>query len=162
MVILIKFRLIRTRDANGFSLGDRALRALLDVPFIPPTWKTAIQYGLYRKRAILDIIRATPGQLFTATISYFEGFTESAIATSIDDVPKMPEIGRAVVRRLGVAAISQVRVVHPTAAILGFTSRFPKTVIFEFGLSSDRKSFTKFERTLTAELRAAGVAYTFY
>jgi hypothetical protein len=57
--------------------------------------------------------------------------------------------------------ISQVRVVHPTEALLGFTSHLPKTVIFEFGLATGKK-FARFERTLTAELRAAGVAYRFH
>jgi FAD/FMN-containing dehydrogenase len=150
------------RNQEGYSAGDQALRTLLDVAPVPPSWVTAFQYRTYRKRAILDNIRATPGQLFTATISYFEGFTESAIAISIDDVPIMLEIGSAAVRSIGVAAISQVRVVHPTEALLGFTRHAPKTVIFEFGLSSDRKSFARFERTLTAALRAAGVAYTFH
>lgn len=149
------------RDPDGFAAGDRALRILLDLPIVRAKWKASIQYGLYRKRAILGGIRATPGQLFTATISYFEGFTESAIAVSINDVPKMLEIASKVVQSLKIPAISQVRVVHPTEALLGFTSHSPKTVIFEFGLATGKK-FARFERSLTAELKAAGVNYTFH
>jgi hypothetical protein len=150
------------RERSGYALGDRSLRMLLDVPLVPAKWKTALQYRLYRKRAILGDVRATPGQLFTATISYFEGFTESALAVSIDDVPKMLDVAGRVIPDMGVAAMSQVRIVHPTEATLGFTSHSPKSVVFEFGLSSNRKSFAHFESTMTAALDGAGVRYTFH
>ena len=150
------------RNPQGFSLGDRASRMLLDMPVVRAEWKTSLQYALYRKRAILGGIRATPGQLFTATVSYFEGFTESALAVSIDDAPKMLEISTALVQRLRVPAISQVRIVHPTEALLGFTNHAPKTVIFEFGLAHDRKLCAHFESALAADLRSAGVGYTFH
>jgi FAD/FMN-containing dehydrogenase len=150
------------RDTEGYSLGDRASRVLLEVPLVKARWKAAIQYKLYRERAILGSIRATPGQLFTATISYFEGFTESALAVSIDDVPQMLEVCSAVIRRLNVSAISQVRVVHPTEALLGFTNHSPKSVVFEFGLAHDKKASARFERVLSEALRSAGVGYTFH
>jgi FAD/FMN-containing dehydrogenase len=149
------------RNQAGYSLGDRSLRMALDIPLVPAKWKTSIQYSLYRKRAILGDLRATPGQVFTATISYFEGFTESALAISIDDVPKMFEIATRVVKRLGIAAISQVRVVHPTEALLGFTHLGPKSVVFEFGLGTGR-GFPRFEKALTDALKAENVRYAFH
>src|SRR5690606_8554356 len=55
----------------------------------------------------------------------------------------------------------QVRLVHPSRALLGFTCHAPKTAVFEFGLGLNDR-FPLFERTLTRALRAAGVPYTFH
>jgi FAD/FMN-containing dehydrogenase len=149
------------RNDRGFAPGDRASRKLFRLPLISPRQKTAIQFKQYRERCILGDVRATPGQLFTATISYFEGFTESAFGVSITDAARTMEICTAVVRGMKLPAMAQVRVVHPTRALLGFTHLGPKTVVFEFGLAKDSR-YRPFEDKLTAELEAAGVPYTFH
>jgi FAD/FMN-containing dehydrogenase len=149
------------RSDRGFAPGDRASRKLFRLPLLTPGRKTAIQFRQYRERCILGDVRATPGQLFTATISYFEGFTESALGVSIADAARMMEISTAVIRDMKLPSMSQVRVVHPTRALLGFTHLGPKTVVFEYGLTKDAK-YRAFEDTLTRELDAAGVRYTFH
>lgn len=160
------------RDAAGYApgdktaplivaTGDKATPMFLLLRFLPPRYKTAIQFDLYRKRCILGNVRSTPGQLFTATLTYFEGYAESAIGVSIKDAAKMMEISTDVIRRMRLPAMSQVRIVHPTRAVLGFTSLHPKTVVFEFGLANDSR-FKCFEDKLTAALTAEGIAYAFH
>jgi hypothetical protein len=149
------------RDKNGFSLGTDTAKILLQTPLLSSKQKTALQFKLYRERAILDGVRGTPGQVFTATIFYLEGYTESALGVSIDDAPKMLDVSCDVVRRLDQPAIAQVRLVHPSQALLGFTYRGPKTAVFEFGLVNDER-FPQFERALTDALKAANVPYTFH
>lgn len=149
------------RSDKGFALGDRAAATFAALPGLAPEHKTAIQFKQYRERCILGDIRGTPGQLFTATISYFEGFTESAFGVSINDAARTMEIATQVVRQMHLPAMAQVRIVHPSRALLGFTCLEPKTVIFEFGLVNNAK-YAMFEDTLTAELAAAGIGYTFH
>jgi hypothetical protein len=149
------------RDKNGFSLGTDTAKILLQTPLLSSAQKTALQFKLYRERAILDGVRGTPGQVFTATIFYLEGYTESALGVSIDDAPAMLDICCDVVRRLNQPAISQVRLVHPSNALLGFTGHTPKTAVFEFGLVNN-DGFPRFERELTGALKAANVRYTFH
>jgi FAD/FMN-containing dehydrogenase len=149
------------RDKNGFALGTDLPKILLQSPLLSSSQKTALQFKLYRERAILDGVRGTPGQVFTATIFYFEGYTESALGVSIDDAPTMLDVSCEVIRRLDQPAISQVRLVHPSQALLGFTYRGPKTAVFEFGLVNDKR-FPQFERALTDALKAANVPYTFH
>lgn len=149
------------RSDKGFALGDKAATVFFGLPVMTPSQKTAFQFDQYRKRCLLGNIRGTPGQLFTATITYFEGYTESAIGVSINDAAKMIEISTEVIRQMQLPAMSQVRVVHPSQALLGFTCLEPKTAIFEFGLANDG-TFALFEQNLTSALAAAGVAYTFH
>ena len=149
------------RSDKGFALGDKAAKLFSAVPFMTPAQKTALQFEQYRKKCILGNVRATPGQLFTATISYFEGFTESAMGVSINDAAKMMDISTAVIKDMKLPAMSQVRVVHPSQALLGFTYLGPKTVIFEFGLVHDA-TYAEFEQRITQALKAAGVPYTFH
>ena len=149
------------RSDQGFALGDKASPAFLGIPLLTPAQKTAIQFKQYRQRCILSEVTGTPGQLFTATITYFEGYTESAIGVSLPDAAAMMEISADVIRQMKLPAMSQVRVVHPTQALLGFTHLGPKTVIFEFGLVNGA-TFPAFERKLTDALAAARVAYTFH
>ncbi len=151
--------IVRTED--GFSLGTETAKLLLQNPLMSSADKAALQFKLYRQRAILDGVRGTPGQVFTATIFYLEGYTESALAVSLDDAPAMLDISCEVIKRLDQPAISQVRLVHPSSATLGFTRHSPKTAVFEFGLVLDKR-FPVFERTLTDALKAAGVPYTFH
>lgn len=73
----------------------------------------------------------------------------------------MVEVSSEVVRRVGQPCISQVRIVHPGKALLGFTNHHPKTAVFEFGLVNNDE-FPRFERELTAALKAANIAYTFH
>jgi FAD/FMN-containing dehydrogenase len=149
------------RDKNGFSLGTDTAKILLQTPLLSSKQKADLQFKLYRERAILDGVRGTPGQVFTATIFYLEGYTESALGVSIDDAAKMLDISCQVVRQLDQPAISQVRLVHPSQALLGFTYHRPKTAVFEFGLVNDGR-FPQFERALTDALKAANVPYTFH
>jgi hypothetical protein len=66
-----------------------------------------------------------------------------------------------VIRKLKQPCISQVRLVHPTKALFGFTRHGPKTAVFEFGLLND-KSYPKFDKALTDALKAANIPYTFH
>lgn len=149
------------RDKNGFAFGTHTAKILLKSPLLSSEQKCKIQFKEYRKRAILDGVRGTPGQVFTATIFYFEGYTESALGVSIDDAPQMIDICCDVVRSLDKPCISQVRLVHPTKALLGFTRHGPKTAVFEFGLAHD-KSHAVFDKALTDALKAANLPYTFH
>lgn len=149
------------RDKNGIALGTDTAKILLKSPLLSSAKKAALQFKLYRKRAILDGVRGTPGQVFTATLFYFEGYTESALGVSIDDAPAMLDVCCRVVKQLDQPCISQVRLVHPSEALLGFTRHGPKTAVFEFGLLNDA-GFPIFERTLTDALKAANVPYTFH
>jgi FAD/FMN-containing dehydrogenase len=149
------------RNEKGFALGNRVGEILLSTPLMSSKMKAAIQFKEYRRGAILDDVRGTPGQVFTATIFYFEGYTESALAVSIDDAPAMLDISSEVARRLDQPCISQVRLVHPTDSLLGFTLHGPKTAVFEFGLVDDER-FPVFEKSLTTELRRANIHYTFH
>lgn len=149
------------RTDQGFSLGDKASTVFFGLPLLTPAQKTAIQFKQYRQRCLLSDVTGTPGQLFTATITYFEGYTESAVGVSLDNAAAMMEISTDVIRHMQLPAMSQVRVVHPSPALLSFTHLGPKTVIFEFGLAND-PTFAQFERHLTDALTAAGVVYTFH
>ncbi|CAN5629778.1 hypothetical protein BH23GEM10_BH23GEM10_00020 [soil metagenome] len=149
------------RSEKGFAPGDRASPLFFRVPFMSAGRKTAIQFKQYREKCILGDVRCTPGQAFTATISYIEGNTESAIGVSIDDAAAMMDISTGVVRSMKLPAMSQVRLVHPSRALLGFTYPGPKTAVFEFGLLNDSR-YPKFERNLTDALASAGVLYTMH
>jgi FAD/FMN-containing dehydrogenase len=149
------------RNDRGFAPGDRVSRRLFSLPLLTAGRKTAAQFAQYRERCILGDVRATPGQLFTATISYFEGFTESAFGVSLDHAAQMIDISTDVVRRMKLPAMSQVRVVKPTRALLGFTHLAPRTAIFEFGLVKDSK-YRVFEDSMISALSAANVPFTLH
>ena len=149
------------RGENGFALGDKTPAAVLQAPVGPPGIKTAIQYRQYREKCILSDVRATPGQCFTATISYFEGNTETALGVSINDAAKTMELCGEVIRTMQLPAMSQVRIVHPSQALLSFTHLGPKTVVFEFGLAHNARS-PEFENNVVKAFEDAGVRYTFH
>ncbi|MCG8607353.1 FAD-binding protein [bacterium] len=149
------------RSEKGFHPGDKTPSWFFGLPFVTPGQKTALQFKQYRRLNILGDVRATPGQLFTATITYLEGYTESALGISINDAAKMIDISTDIIKHMKLPAMSQVRLVHPSPALLGFTSLSPKTAVFEFGLKNDSK-FKLFEENLTKELTSAGVDYTFH
>jgi hypothetical protein len=149
------------RSEKGFAPGDRAAPFFFRLPFMTAGQKTALQFRQYREKCILGDVRCTPGQAFTATISYLEGNTETALGVSIADAATMMDISTAVIRGMKLPAMSQVRLVHPSRALLGFTCLGPKTAVFEFGLLNDSR-YPRFEKNLTDALAAAGVRYTFH
>jgi FAD/FMN-containing dehydrogenase len=149
------------RDKRGYAPGVGVLRVLGLLRFLPVSLVTSVQFKQYRKRALLDGVRGTPGQLYTSSIYYLEGYTESAFAVSVDDAPEVIDICSDVARGLRLPSISQVRLVHPSRATLGFTQHAPKTAVFEVGLINDEK-FPEFERRLDEAFRKAGIRYTLH
>jgi FAD/FMN-containing dehydrogenase len=149
------------RDQNGYAPGVNVLRVLALLRFLPPRWLTGFQFKQYRRIALLDGVRGTPGQLYTSSIYYLEGYTESAFAVSVNDAPATIDIVSAVARAMRLPSISQVRLVHRSQATLGFTQHAPKTAVFEVGLINDDR-FQEFERRLDAAFRKAGVRYTLH
>jgi FAD binding domain len=145
---------------NGLAPGDHLPAAVLRwLPF--PKKITKFQFDWYLKNALLENVTGTPGQLFSATISHFEGTVESAFAVSISDAVGVVDISSDVVEKLKVPSISQVRIVHPTESMLGFTRHKQKTVVFEFAMAND-SGFPRFEQILRSELSRAGIKYTFH
>jgi hypothetical protein len=110
---------------------------------------------------LLNSVRGTPGQLYTSSIYYLEGYTESAFAVSVRDAPEVIDVCSDVAREMRLPSISQVRLVHRSEATLGFTQHEPKTAVFEVGLIND-ETFPEFERRLDAALRKAGIRYTMH
>jgi FAD/FMN-containing dehydrogenase len=149
------------RDDNGYAPGVHVLRLLGLFRFLPPRFITGLQFRQYRRLALLDDVRGTPGQLYTSSIYYIEGYTESAFAVSVRDAPEVIDICSQVVREMRLASISQVRLVHASKATLGFTQHEPKTAVFEVALIND-DAFPAFERRLDAALREAGIRYTMH
>jgi hypothetical protein len=149
------------RDKSGYAPGVNLLRVLGLFRFLPPPIITAFQFKQYRKLALLNSIRGTPGQLYTSSIYYLEGYTESAFAVSVKDAPEVIDICSGVAREMRLPSISQVRLVHRSEATLGFTQHAPKTAVFEVGLIDDDR-FPEFERRLDAALRKAGIRYTMH
>ncbi|MGI8803901.1 MAG: FAD-binding protein [Solirubrobacteraceae bacterium] len=149
------------RDGNGYAPGINILRVAGLLRFLPPRILTGIQFDQYRQLALLNNVRGTPGQLYTSSIYYLEGYIESAFGVSVRDAPEMIDICSAVARKLRLPAISQVRLVHRSEATLSFTQHEPKTAVFEFGLINDDR-FPEFERRMDASLREAGIRYTMH
>ena len=145
---------------NGLAPGDHLPAAALRwLPF--PKKITKFQFDWYLKNALLEKVTGTPGQLFSATLSHFEGTVESAFAVSISDANNVVDISSDMVEKLRIPSISQVRIVHPTGSMLGFTRHKQKTAVFEFAMAND-SDFPKFEQTLRSELSRAGIKYTFH
>ena len=150
------------RDKNGYAPGINILRALGGVlRLLPPHFVTGLQFTQYRKLALLNSVRGTPGQLYTSSIYYLEGYTESAFGVSVRDAPEMLDICSEVARKMRLPSISQVRLVHRSEATLSFTQHEPKTAVFEFGLIKD-DTFPKFEARMDAALREAGIRFTMH
>ena len=147
------------RDKNGYAPGINILRVVGLLRFLPPRIPTRLQFKQYRKIALLNKVRGTPGQLYTSSIYYLEGYTESAFAVSVKDAPKMIDICSAVAREVRLPSIGQVRLCHRSQATLGFTQHAPKTAVFEFGMINDER-FPDFERRMDKALRDEGIRYT--
>jgi FAD binding domain len=149
------------RDKNGYAPGVNILRVLGLLRFLPPRIITGIQFKQYRRLALLNEVRGAPGQLYTSSIYYLEGYTESAFAVSVRDAPEVIDLCSEVVGEMRLPSISQVRLVHRSGATLGFTQHEPKTAVFEVGLINDDR-FPEFERRLDAALRKAKIRYTLH
>jgi hypothetical protein len=149
------------RDKNGYAPGVNILRLVALLRFLPPRILTGLQFKQYRERALLNRVRGTPGQLYTSSIYYLEGYTESAFAVSVNDAPATIDICSMVAQEMRLPSISQVRLVHRSEATLGFTQHAPKTAVFEVGLIDD-EGFPEFEQRLDDAFREAGIRYTMH
>ncbi len=149
------------RNQHGYAPGVNILGLLALLRFLPPRLVTAFQFRQYRRLALLDGVRGTPGQLYTSSIYYVEGYTESAFAVSVRDAPATIDICSQVAREMGLPSISQVRLVHRSPATLGFTGHEPKAAVFEVGLVND-ETFPEFERRMDAAFRERGIRYTMH
>jgi hypothetical protein len=149
------------RDKNGFAPGVNIVRVLGLLRFLPPRIITRFQFKQYRRLALLNEVRGTPGQLYTSSIYYLEGYTESALGVSVNDAPATIDAISEVAREMRLPSISQVRLVHRSTATLGFTQHEPKTAVFEVGLVNDEK-FPEFERRIDSALRGKGIRYTLH
>jgi hypothetical protein len=113
------------RDKNGYAPGINILRLLGLLRFLPPRLLTGFQFRQYRRIALLDDVRGSPGQLYTSSIYYLEGYTESAFAVAVSDAAATIDIVSAVAREMMLPSISQVRLCRGSQATLGFTRHEP-------------------------------------
>lgn len=150
------------RDKNGYAPGINILRLVGMFRFLVPTRIiTAFQFKNYREIALLNGVRGTPGQIYTSSIYYLEGYIESAYAVSVRDAPATIDISSEVARDMRLPSINQVRLCRASQATLGFTQHEPITAVFEFGMIHDER-FGEFERRLDAKFRKAGIRYTMH
>ena len=145
-------------DSACLTPSDNLPAWVLRLPI--PRQITGYQWKWYRKNALLENWTGTPGQVFSATSTYFKGIVETAFAVSIVDAIKAMDIGIDIVKKQLVPSMCQARVVHPTRSMLGFTQHSPKTVVFEFAMAKG-KGHAKFENELRTRFAAAGIAHTF-
>jgi hypothetical protein len=150
------------RDKHGFAPGINILRLLgLLRPIVPPRLITGLQFKEYRKVALLNDVRGCPGQIYTSSIYYLEGYIESAYAVSVKDAPATIDISSQIARDMRLPSINQVRLCRASRAMLAFTQHEPITAVFEFGMIHDER-FREFERRLDEAFRAAGIRYTMH
>lgn len=150
------------RDKNGFAPGINLLRFVaLFRSLVPPGLITGAQLKEYRKIALLNDVRGTPGQIYTSSIYYLEGYIESAYAVAVRDAPATIDISSAVARDMKLPSINQVRLCAASQATLAFTRHEPIAAVFEFGMIHDER-FAEFERRLDAAFRKAGIRYTMH
>lgn len=150
------------RDKNGYAPGINILRLVGMFRFLVPTRIiTAFQFKNYREIALLNGVRGTPGQIYTSSIYYLEGYIESAYAVSVRDAPATIDISSDVAREMGLPSINQVRLCRASQATLGFTQHEPIAAVFEFGMIHDDR-FPEFESRLDAKFRKAGIRYTMH
>jgi len=150
------------RDKNGYAPGINILRLLGLFRFlVPPRVITGLQLKQYREIALLNAVRGSPGQIYTSSIYYLEGYIESAYAVSVRDAPATIDISSEVARQMRLPSINQVRLCLASQATLGFTQHEPITAVFEFGMIKDDR-FPEFERRLDAAFREAGIRYSMH
>ncbi|MBK9722730.1 MAG: hypothetical protein IPO78_14125 [Saprospiraceae bacterium] len=148
-------------NRKGYAPGDRTAKFLLNLPFISAKYKSKIQFNEYLKKSVLSDVRGTSGQLYTATITYLEGYNETALAVSITDTIKTIQILKQETAKMKLPLVFQSRVVHPGNAIFGFTNHSPKSVVFEFGIVNN-STYPKFEQLILSQLEKAGIKYTLH
>jgi FAD binding domain len=146
-------------DSACLTPSDNLPAWVLRLPI--PRQITGYQWKWYRKNALLENWTGTPGQVFSATSTYFKGIVETAFAVSIVDAIKAMDISIDIVKKQLVPSMCQARVVHPTRSMLGFTQHSPKTVVFEFAMAKG-KGHAKFENELRTRFADAGIAHTFH
>jgi hypothetical protein len=149
------------RDKKGFAPGIHILRLVALLRFLPPRIPTGLQFKQYRKLALLNKVRGTPGQIYTSSVYYLEGYTETAIGVAVGDAPAMIDISCEVCRKQRLPSISQVRICRASGGTLAFTRHQPITAVFEFGMINDER-FPEFEQAMDEALRAAGIGYTLH
>lgn len=150
------------RDKNGYAPGINLLRLAGLLRFaVPPRFVTRNEFKRYRKVALLDGVRGTPGQIYTSSIYYLEGYVESAYAVSVRDAAATIDISSAVAKDLHLPSINQVRLCRASQATLGFTQHEPITAVFEFGMIHDER-FPEFEQRLDAAFRKAEIRYSMH
>ena len=150
------------RDGRGFAPGINILRAFgLLRALVPPRVLTGIEYKRYRKVALLDNVRGSPGQIYTSSIYYLEGYIESAFAVSIQDAAATIDIASQVTQELRLPSVYQVRLCRASTGTLAFTQLEPIAAVFELGMIHDKR-FAEFERRLDEAFRKAGIRYTMH
>lgn len=150
------------RDKNGYAPGINLLRFVgLFRSFVPPGFVTGLEFKQYRKIALLNGVLGTPGQIYTSSIYYLEGYIESAYGVAVVDAAETIDISSAVAREMGLPSINQVRLCRASQATLAFTQHEPITAVFEYGMIHDER-YPEFERRLDAAFRKAGIRYTMH
>jgi hypothetical protein len=150
------------RDKNGYAPGINFLRVVgMLGSLVPPGFITRLEFKQYRKIALLNRVRGSPGQIYTSSIYYLEGYTESAYAVSVADAPATIDISSEVARGMRLPYINQVRLCRASAGTLAFTQHEPITAVFEFGMIKDDR-VPEFERRLDEALWKAGIRYTMH
>jgi hypothetical protein len=150
------------RDKNGYAPGVNILRVVgLFRALVPPGFLTGLEFKQYRKVALLDDVRGSPGQLYTSSIYYLEGYIESAYAVAVKDAPATIDISSQVAREMRLPSINQVRLCRASGGTLAFTQHEPIAAVFEFGMINDGQ-FPEFERRLDQAFRDAGIRYTMH
>lgn len=145
----------------GYSPGDLTTKFLLNLPLVSGRKKNQILFKEYLKNGVLSEVRGTSGQLYTATITYLEGYNETAFAVSINDVVETVNLVKQATREKKLPLVFQTRTVNPGNAIFGFTNHLPKAIVFEFGITNDAK-YPEFEELLINRLKAANIKYTLH
>src|SRR5260221_637633 len=136
------------RDKFGYAPGINVLTFLgLLRAFVPPGLITGLEYKQYRKMALLNSVRGSPGQIYTSSIYYLEGYIESAYGVSVADAAATIDISSQVVSAMRLPYINQVRLCRGSTWTLAFTQHQPITAVFEFGMIRDEK-YPEFERRL--------------
>lgn len=145
----------------GYAPGDKVTKVLLNLPFISGKKKSKILFKQYLKNAVLSEIRGSSGQLYMATITYLEGYNETAFAVSIADAIKTIQVIKQTIEEMSLPLVFQARVVHPGETTFGFTNHFPRAVVFEFGIVNTSK-YPEFEELLLNNFRGSGIKFTLH
>ncbi|MBK8020442.1 MAG: FAD-binding protein [Chloroflexi bacterium] len=150
------------RDKNGYAPGINILRVVGWLRSIVPTRVlTDLQFKLYRENALLDNVLGSPGQIYTSSIYYLEGYIESAFAVSVKDAAATIDISSQVSQEMSLPSLYQVRLCKASTGTLAFTQLEPITAVFEVGIIHDER-FPEYERRLHEAFQKAGIRYTLH